>query len=121
MSAYHPVRIYSALTEGKGRLSVDTEIILYGILDVVSSSHLILTSTLDRLTPVSPLQLAKVVFGFYLLIAHSHTEGDSVSWPVVKQKRCYSYMIVLLQVVLSSFFTEPRNGAGYGAIGQDDD
>jgi hypothetical protein len=26
----------SGLTEGKGRLSVDTEIILYGILDVVS-------------------------------------------------------------------------------------
>jgi len=71
--------IIFALTEGKGTLSVDTEIILYGILDV----------------------LAKVVFGFYLLIAHSHTEGDSV--------------------VLSSFFTEPRNGAGYGAIGQDDD
>ncbi|KAH8082750.1 hypothetical protein HD553DRAFT_314133 [Filobasidium floriforme] len=72
--------IVFGLTEGKGRLSVDTEIILYGILDV----------------------LAKVVFGFYLLLAHSHTEGDSV--------------------VLSGFFTEPRNaGQGYGAINQDDD
>jgi len=72
--------IVFGLTEGKGRLSVDTEIILYGILDV----------------------LAKVVFGFYLLGAHSHSEGDSV--------------------VLSGFFTEPRNaGQGYGAINQDDD
>jgi hypothetical protein len=26
----------SALTEGKGKLSVDTEVILYGVLDVVS-------------------------------------------------------------------------------------
>ena len=35
--AYKHIRnLLSGLTEGKGRLSVDTEIILYGILDVVS-------------------------------------------------------------------------------------
>lgn len=71
--------IIFALTEGTGKISVDAEIIAYGVLDV----------------------MAKIVFGFYLLIAHSHSEGDSV--------------------VISDFFTQPRGAnGGYGAIGQDD-
>lgn len=31
--------VYSALTEGKGKISVDAEIIAYGVLDVVSHSN----------------------------------------------------------------------------------
>jgi bacteriorhodopsin len=70
--------IIFALTEGKGRISVDAEVICYGILDV----------------------LAKIVFGFYLLSAHSHSEGDSV--------------------VLPESWTEPRGSLRYGAIASDD-
>ncbi|KAJ9110256.1 hypothetical protein QFC19_001659 [Naganishia cerealis] len=70
--------IIFALTEGKGRISVDAEVISYGILDF----------------------FAKIVFGFYLLIAHSHTEGDSV--------------------VLPESWTEPRGAVRYGAIASDD-
>lgn len=71
--------IVFALTEGKGIISADSEVIIYGVLDV----------------------LAKIGFSFYLLLAHSHTEGDSV--------------------VISDFWVEPRGAArGYGAISQDD-
>lgn len=42
------------------------------------------------------------LFALYVLTTHSHTEDDSV--------------------VLSGYYTEPRNaGFGYGAIDQDDD
>ncbi|KAJ9098281.1 hypothetical protein QFC21_004610 [Naganishia friedmannii] len=70
--------IIFALTEGKGRISVDAEVICYGVLDVI----------------------AKIVFGFYLLSAHSHSEGDSV--------------------VLPESWTEPRGSLRYGAIASDD-
>ncbi|KAI5452963.1 hypothetical protein NCC49_006497 [Naganishia albida] len=70
--------IIFALTEGSNKLSVDAEVIAYGVLDV----------------------LAKVVFGMYLLTAHSHQEGDSV--------------------VLPESWTEPRGAVRYGAIANDD-
>lgn len=71
--------IVFALTEGKGTINADAEVLIYGVLDI----------------------LAKVGFSFYLLLAHSHTEGDSI--------------------VISEFWVEPRGAArGYGAISQDD-
>jgi bacteriorhodopsin len=51
--------IVFALTEGSAKISVDAEVIAYGVLDV----------------------LAKVVFGFYLLGSHQFSEGDSVVLP----------------------------------------
>ncbi|GHJ85017.1 hypothetical protein NliqN6_1419 [Naganishia liquefaciens] len=70
--------IVFALTEGAAKISVDAEVIAYGVLDV----------------------FAKIVFGFYLLLAHSHSDGDSV--------------------VLPESWTEPRGGSRYGAIASDD-
>lgn len=90
--------IVFALTEGKGRISPDAEVIVYGVLDVVGGAEALQTGLA---TNGYPPQFAKIVFGMYLLVAHSHTEGDSV--------------------VISEFWTEPRGaGRGYGAISQDD-
>lgn len=64
----------------KGVISVDVETILFGVWDLI----------------------AGIGLGQYVLLAHSHTEDDSV--------------------VLPGFYTEPRNaGFGYGAIDQDED
>jgi bacteriorhodopsin len=72
--------IVLALAEGKGRISVNAEVIAFGVLDFFSV----------------------IVFGMYILLGHSHTEGDSV--------------------VISDFWSEPRGSlrAGYGALSQDD-
>lgn len=51
--------IVFGLTEGANKISVDAEIIAYGVLDVA----------------------AKIGFTFFLLIVHSHGEGDNYVFP----------------------------------------
>lgn len=94
--------IVFALTEGAAKISVDAEVIAYGVLDVVRPPALHLRFSAVPLTfrLISASQFAKIVFGFYLLLAHSHSDGDSV--------------------VLPESWTEPRGGARYGAIASDD-
>jgi hypothetical protein len=74
-----------ALAEVKGKISPDVEVIIFGVLDIVRRAQTppARAMTFCQLT-LRPRgrpseQFATIVWGMYILIAHSHTEGDTVS------------------------------------------
>jgi len=95
--------IVFGLTEGANRLSVDTEIIAYGVLDVWVHDVWHANPTMADARWRSA---AKVGFTFLLLIIHTHGEDDT--W------------------IMPEWFTAPRTGSGpegrggYGAINSEE-